>query len=342
MPAQERSPLLGATHQPWWHQIAIFILFFLLLSTVAILGPWLLESPTTTSNLPFEHLHNFCANVSPISAEEYLVRQRRLAQVLLDLNSAAFIAEPGPSMTYYTNVEWNLSERPFLVVIRPDPLAPSGVNVTFVSPAFEAARARNNIKRAALMEPVGLLEWQEHLSPYDPVAEILSTVYTPITTVYLDATVRLFIASGLANTLAPLNVTTLVSAPKLQTLRSIKSTAEIAILRCANLATVEALRAVRRLVKPGVTESQITAWTYEALKSAGLTMTWVLALVDENTAYPHGEPGIERDVGDKGSVVLIDAGGRFLGMFWRDLNVCCFPVHITTNSISGTQHFLLF
>ncbi|RUP43453.1 hypothetical protein BC936DRAFT_137147 [Jimgerdemannia flammicorona] len=214
-------------------------------------------------------------------------------------------------MSYYTNVKWSLSERPFLAIIRPDSLALSRVNITFVSPAFEVARARENIKHAGLLEPVGIVEWEEHLSPYDTVAKLLASTTSSPATVYLDTTLRFFIASALTNILAPLDIATSVSDPEIVTLRSIKSSAEIDIMRCANMATVEALRAVKSLVKPGATEDQIAAWTFRALEAAGLRKTWVLALVDDNAAYPHGEPGKNKKVGEDGGMTRLEPGMTF-------------------------------
>jgi Xaa-Pro aminopeptidase len=50
-----------------------------------------------------------------------------------------------------------------------------------------------------------------------------------------------------------------------------------------------------------------------ALKKAGLTNTWVLALVDDHTALPHGDSS-ETKV-KKDSVVLIDTGGELYGKY---------------------------
>ncbi|RUS27192.1 Creatinase/aminopeptidase [Jimgerdemannia flammicorona] len=305
-PPPERTPLL---HKPNTNRTLCYSLLFVFLLFCLLAYCTTFDGIHPRTNPSFSHLHNFCADIQPILAAEYLTRQVRLAQTLTHLNATAFIAEPGPSMSYYTNVKWSLSERPFLAIIRPDSLALSRVNITFVSPAFEVARARENIKHAGLLEPVGIVEWEEHLSPYDTVAKLLASTTSSPATVYLDTTLRFFIASALTNILAPLDIATSVSDPEIVTLRSIKSSAEIDIMRCANMATVEALRAVKSLVKPGATEDQIAAWTFRALEAAGLRKTWVLALVDDNAAYPHGEPGKNKKVGEDGGMVLIDAGG---------------------------------
>ena len=59
---------------------------------------------------------------------------RRLADERVD----AFIAEPGGMTQYFTNfsnAEWELSERPFLLVVTPK-------EMFFLAPVFEVSRAK--------------------------------------------------------------------------------------------------------------------------------------------------------------------------------------------------------
>ena len=52
----------------------------------------------------------------------------------------AIVLEPGTSMSYFVNVRWGLSERPFLLVI------PAKGELAYVSPGFEEQRAREITK----------------------------------------------------------------------------------------------------------------------------------------------------------------------------------------------------
>jgi Xaa-Pro aminopeptidase len=94
-------------------------------------------------------------------------------------------------------------------------------------------------------------------------------------------------------------------------LRMVKSTSEIDIMRCANTVTELAIRTVRPHIKVGMTEFDIQNVMTNALEVAGLTKTWVLALIDENAALPHGSSSNKKVT--KHSTVLIDTGGEFLG-----------------------------
>lgn len=258
----------------------------------------------------FSSLRGFCADIKAIQPSEYLERHARLAETLPE--GGALVMEPGPTMLYYTNIEWSLSERPFLVVLqRAANNNNSSITTTVVTPMFEATRAVEAIQAAKLPKEIAInvVEWIEHGSPYETTAELLQDA----SHVFVEPGVRLFVYDGLADILSQQHgVVTTMASRALQTLRMVKSPAEIAIMRCANRATVAAAKKVRHHVKPGMTEADIASLVTQALSTAGLTNTWVLALVDENAAFPHGEPGATKRV-TKHSTVLIDSGGELLG-----------------------------
>ena len=265
-------------------------------------------SPTDKSEPDFSSLRGFCADIKAIQPSEYIERQARLADTLPE--GGAFVMEPGPTMLYYTNIQWSLTERPFLVVLQRAHNS-SDVTTTVVTPMFEATRAAEAIRNAALPKEISVqvVEWLEHGSPYETTAELLENA----SHVFVEPGVRLFVYDGLEKILSQQHgVVTTMASRALQTLRMVKSSAEIAILRCANHATVAAAKQVRRHVKPGMTEADIATLVTQALTTAGLTNTWVLALVDENAALPHGRAGTTQRVTDH-STVLIDSGGELLG-----------------------------
>ncbi|KAI8384301.1 peptidase M24, structural domain-containing protein [Radiomyces spectabilis] len=257
----------------------------------------------------FASLKDYCNHVQPIQPLEYVSRQKKLAETLKREGARAFIMEPGATMSYYTNIDWSLSERPFLVILRIDDDLPTGLNMTIVTPAFEATRARENLDQAKLppqIEP-SIVEWREEDSPYDAVGTVLNET---IHKVFMETDVRLFIFDGVSKVLG--NDAVEVSSKAIRTLRMVKSKAELDILRCVNHATELAIRKVRHHVRVGMTENDIADLMESALHTAGLTNTWVLALIDENAAFPHGEPGKTKRV-TKDSTVLIDTGGELLG-----------------------------
>lgn len=76
--------------------------------------------------------------ISPIDRQEFLNRQEELGRRLADEGVDAFIAEPGGTTQYFanfSNIEWELSERPFLLVATPK-------ETFFLAPLFEVSRAK--------------------------------------------------------------------------------------------------------------------------------------------------------------------------------------------------------
>lgn len=237
---------------------------------------------------------------------QYLERQQELARTLVFDNVSALIAESGATMKYYTNVDWALSERPFVMILKPNATSNHGVDLTFVVPAFEALRARENIEKASLPDSlqISVVEWEESKSPYEKIASVLPKEGS----IELDIDTRLFIADGISKVVPDRSN---IASTNVQMLRMIKSHEEVEIMRCANQATVAAIKEVKKHIRSGILEQDIAAMTHKALESAGLTETWVLALIDERAALPHGEAG-DHKLGSEG-VVLVDAGGRLKG-----------------------------
>ncbi|KAI9253621.1 RIO1 family-domain-containing protein [Sporodiniella umbellata] len=212
--------------------------------------------------------------------------------------------EGGATMRYYTNIDWELTERPFLVLLSRNSSLPTGIHMTLVAPMFELTKAKERLGQANLPETIhtNLVSWNEHESPFIPVQSLM-----PNGSLLVESNVRLFIYEGLAQHLQLVQM-----APvSIRQLRMIKSPAELALLRCANALTEQAIGAMRPYVKIGMTEQDLQSLQTRALVAAGLSNTWVLALVDEHAALPHGDSS-EKKV-KKDSVVLIDTGGELRG-----------------------------
>ncbi|KAI7851549.1 peptidase M24, structural domain-containing protein [Circinella umbellata] len=319
---EEITPLVGQSNnggqRRHWSNVnkkTMFVRWAVIFSLLAALsgGVWALQSlfhhapPVKKTQPNFDSLRDYCAHIDAIQPSEYIKRQKKLAAALPE-ESSAYVMEGGPTMLYYTNIKWELSERPFLVVLTKDSTYESGIKTKVVTPMFEATRAVEAIKSANLPEEIQpeVVQWIEHESPYEVTAE---QALANISTIYIEPTTRSFIFDGISKVSSG---KVEIASRKLQTLRMVKSSSEIDILRCANHATEEAIRQVRPFVQPGMTEADIANTMTHALTTAGLTNTWVLALIDENAAFPHGEPGQTKKVG-RDSTVLIDTGGEYLG-----------------------------
>lgn len=195
----------------------------------------------------FTHLAAHCASIPPIQASEFHARQRALANVLHELGAAAYIAEPGGNAQFFGNIssnKWHLSERPLLLVVTAETNDMNVIpRISVLTPTFEATRAKLNIT---------YVDWPEDANPYEITAD--SIVGKRRGTVYVDNSIRKFIADGLAAALPDNKVE---SAPsEIRTLRERKSPAEINTLRCANEVIAEVPRVFFReadaqLMMPG-------------------------------------------------------------------------------------------
>jgi Xaa-Pro aminopeptidase len=251
-------------------------------------------------------LLGYCKHIEPIPPTEYAKRHEKLAATLKGENADALVMEGGATMLYYANIEWSLTERAFLVVLKRDDNEPTGISTTIVTPAFEATRAQKALGEANLPADIKptMVEWLEYKSPFEAVQKVL----TNTSHVIVEQNARLFVYDGIAK----LGQQKVTMAPRsIRMLRMIKSQAELKIMKCVNTLTELTIRAVRPHVKVGMSEQQIGDMMENSLQKVGLIKTWVLALVDENAALPHGEAGTKKTT--KHSTVLIDTGGELLG-----------------------------
>jgi len=203
----------------------------------------------------------FLDGVHPITTEEFVARRHRLAEALLSDGADAFAVEPGYTFSYYANITqqqwevWEPEERPFLMIIQPD--GSKKAKTTFLVPSFEAERARLLGMPFADDEDITWVTYEEHWDPYATLAS--SKVLSPKdgkdpAVMIVDEEMRDFIARGLA---AQSSFKVAGLGGDVERVRQIKAPAEVAILRAVNTGTVEAIRAMRPCLKPGLTENDV-------------------------------------------------------------------------------------
>lgn len=280
-------------------------------------GTWSVQQYTgQNDDIDFSPLEEYCSHIQPIQPNEYIDRHKKLAETLRDEEAEALVMEGGATMSYYTNIDWELTERAFMVIFQLDErnvTTSTGIRMTFVTPSFEAARALENLKKANLPTSIqpDIVEWLEHKSPFDAVKQVFgsNSNQKKIGRVLVEQNARLFIYQGVTNALPYKEVD--MAPQTIRMLRMVKSDAELNIMRCVNAVTELAIRSIRPYIKEGMTETDIQDIMSLALHKAGLTNVWVYALVDENAGLPHGDSS-EKKVTDH-STVLIDTGGELLG-----------------------------
>ena len=124
---------------------------------------------------------------APISEQERLARIEKARRLMAEHGIGAIVLETGTSMTYFANVRWGLSERPFLLVI------PQKGELAYVCPGFEEARAR---ELTTFTKDVRV--WQEDEDWGATVLGILKDRGVSTAKIGVEERVRFFIADGIA------------------------------------------------------------------------------------------------------------------------------------------------
>ena len=248
------------------------------------------------------NLKRFPGKAVPISDDERRARIEKARRLMTENGMGAIVLEPGTTMSYFVDVRWGLSERPFLLVI------PAKGDLAYVAPGFEEARAREITK---FTDDVRV--WQEDENWGSVVAGILKDRNVS-GKVGIEERVRFFIADGLraANTSREFILATPVTAG----CRMIKSSAEIALMQRANDITIDAFKAAFATLTEGLTHVEFQRNIQAAFAALGAPGGGASAQFGKYTAFPHGSITPQRL--QAGDVVLVD-GGCTIGGYQSDV-----------------------
>jgi Xaa-Pro dipeptidase len=227
----------------------------------------------------------------PISGAERVQRLRRAQQLMRASGLGSVLVESGPSLDYYTGVQWWRSERLTGVVI------PAEGDPIIVTPFFE----RPTIAEM-LQVPADIRTWQEDEEPLKLVAEFLKERKVAGQPIAFEETNRFFLEDRLKQQLprAPI-----VSAnPVVRAQRMIKSPTELALMQAAADIMAASLRYAGERTREGMRPADIDAMIAAAHKQMGSTYNGGLILIGEASAYPHGSK--QEHVVKRGEVILLD------------------------------------
>ena len=205
----------------------------------------------------------------------------------------AIVLETSTSMSYFVNVRWGLSERPFLLVI------PQKGELAYVCPGFEEARAR---ELTTFTKDVRV--WQEDEDWGATVQGILKDRGVSTAKIGVEERVRFFIADGIAQA-APASKVVLAT-PVTAGCRMFKSATEIALMQRANDITIEAFRAALATLREGMTQVELGRNIRAAFDALGGPGGSALIGFGKYSAFPHGS--ITPQAIREGDIVLIDGG----------------------------------
>jgi Xaa-Pro dipeptidase len=234
---------------------------------------------------------------SPISEAERAERRAKAQRVMAQQSIDAILIEPGPTLSYFTDVGWGRSERLFGMLL------PKRGDAVFISPAFEQQRAESLIAGR-----YAIRVWEEDQSPATLVAGMMKDWGFATGTLGVDPAARYFVGERLARVSPALQAVT--AEPVTNACRGVKTAHEIELMRFANRVTIEAFRAAVQTLRAGMSQDELARNIEIAFQRLGYA-GGALVLFGESSAYPHGleKPRALED----GQIVLIDGGTSVQG-----------------------------
>ena len=248
--------------------------------------------------LPFERVLAAAAEAlkpipipPPISSAERLARIAKAQRLMQQNGIGAVIVESGPSLDYFTGVQWWRSERLTGAVI------PASGQPIIVTPFFERPSVAES-----LSIPAEIRTWNEDEEPLKLVADVLRERRVASQPIGFEETDRFFILDRLRQQLPGMRD---VSAnPVVRGCRMIKSRHELQLMQAANDIMLSSLRYAAARTKEGMTPAEIDALIAAAQKRLGGSYDGGLVLLGEASAYPHGSHKPQHV--KRGEIVLMD------------------------------------
>jgi Xaa-Pro dipeptidase len=233
----------------------------------------------------------------PITKDERLARQDNARRLMAANHLDAILLMEGTSLEYFSGIRWWGGERFFAMVL------PARGAAFYVCPAFEEARAREQMAKAPDGEHVDLRVWQEDENPYRLVAQGFKDRSIATGTVGLEETVRFVFEDGIAKAAPQVELAS--ATPVTAGCRRIKSDHEVALMRLASKVTITVYEAAYRSLKTGMTRNEFQELISTAYDRIGFPGE-ASVQVGEFTAVPHGS--VTDQIIQEGSIILVDDG----------------------------------
>jgi Xaa-Pro dipeptidase len=258
-------------------------------------------------------------DIVPIDVHERETRLDLARALMKQYGIDAILVTTGASLRYFTGINWGQSERLFCWVL-PQSAAP-----VMVCPYMERDRLSDLIMPQAEgdAQPHTVLPerqttlfylWQENEDPFDILKRALAEVDVNTGTLGIEEHTAFGFVTAIGHAAPALK---LVSAtPVTAGCRSIKSPAEIALMRLANHITFDVYKAAYLACAPGDTNHRFEDLVNKGYARSGVHGE-VSCNVGVNSAIPHGSP--HPQVIREGEMILIDDGCQVDG-YWSDIS----------------------
>ena len=227
----------------------------------------------------------------PITPAERLARLGKARDLMRQQGIGAVLVESGPSLDYFTGIQWWRSERLTGVVI------PAAGDPIVVTPFFEKPTIQE-----MLQVPAEIRTWEEDEEPLKLVADFLKERKVAAQPIAFEETNRFFLEDRLKQQLPSARIVN--ANPVVRALRMIKSPAEIALMQAAADIMAASLRYAGTRTREGMGAAEIDAMIAAAQKRLGASYDGGLVLIGEASAYPHGSK--QPHTVHRGDTVLLD------------------------------------
>jgi len=249
----------------------------------------------STAEAELARLKNMRGDVPAIGVDERLRRIDKAQRLMREKGVDALWLDVSSSLTYFTGLRMGRSERCHGAVL------PARGDIVYLSPAFEVEKLRTLISFGDKV-----VAWEED---EDPTALLIDTVRgfgAGGGVIALDEATPFFTFDGMrkaGNAFSFINGSEITAA-----CRMIKSDQEIALMQTAKTITLEAQKAAARILREGITTTEVQAFIAAAHRKLGSEgdVSFNIVLFGEATAYPHGVPYPQSL--KEGDMVLIDTG----------------------------------
>jgi Xaa-Pro dipeptidase len=233
----------------------------------------------------------------PITKEERQTRIDLARELMKQYGLDAIMLTTGASLRYFSGMTWGQSERLFAYVL-PQSAAPF-----ILCPYFERDRLNDLYPLLPERETTITYLWQENEDPYKILQKALAEYSITGGTLGIEEHVQYAFVSAVAHAAPALKLAS--ATPVTAGCRSIKSPAEIALMRVASAITFDVYKAVYLSCAPGDTNRKFTELVDKAYARSGVRGECSLN-VGTYSAIPHGNSAVQ--VIREGDMVLIDDG----------------------------------
>jgi Xaa-Pro dipeptidase len=256
-------------------------------------------APTGDDSLPahIAALTNRAKDIVPITVDERNNRLDLARELMKQYGIDAILMTTGASLRYFSSAQWGQSERLFAYVL-PQSAAPF-----VVCPYLERDHLNEIMPTFPERETTLTYLWHENEDPYEILRRGLAEVSITTGTLGIEEHTQYAFANGIARGCPALKIVS--ATPVTAGCRSLKSPAELALLKLANQITFDVYKAVYLSCAPGDTNRKFVELVDKAYARCGVRGS-VSLNVGVYSAIPHGSA--KPQVIHEREMVLIDDG----------------------------------